>query len=104
MTDFYIARSAKLAARKLDGQMIILSGEDSGLFVLNEVGTALWESADGITPLSSIIDRVICPAYDVDAATVLKDALEFIEALGRHGVLHVSGEPIADPLLQELES
>ena len=104
MTELYIARGPKLAARKLDGEMVILSAEDSGLFVLNEVGTALWEAADGQTPLSRIIDGVICSSYDVDAATVLADALEFIEALGRHRVLWVSGEPIPDPLLQDQES
>ena len=93
MTDVYIARGVRLAARKVNGEMVILSAEDSGLFVLNEIGTALWEAADGRTPLATIVDRVICESYEVDAATALQDTLEFVGALERQHILRSSSEP-----------
>jgi hypothetical protein len=94
VTNIFLAPGAGLAARKLDGQMVILSAADSGLFILNEIGTALWEAADGRTPLADILDRLVCPVYDVDPETVRRDALEFVEALSRHGVLQLLPEPV----------
>ena len=96
MTDTYLARSTRLAARKVDGEMVILSADDSSLYVLNEVATALWEAADGHTPLVTIIERVICTEYDIDAETVRRDALEFAEALAGHHILRVSNDPIVN--------
>ncbi|HSL21461.1 MAG TPA: PqqD family protein [Vicinamibacterales bacterium] len=95
MSDVYIARGERLAARKVDGEMVILRAEDSGLYVLNEIGTALWEAADGRTPLVAIVERVICPEYEIDGETALRDALEFVDALEAHGVLRRSSEPLA---------
>ena len=36
-----VVRGDKLAARKVGGEMVILSAEDSSMFLLNEVGTAI---------------------------------------------------------------
>ena len=95
MSAVYIARSPRLAARKVDGEMIILSADDSSLYVLNEVGTAIWEAADGKTTLASIVHGVICGRYDVDSETGLNDAREFVERLVRQRILEVSTEPAA---------
>jgi hypothetical protein len=93
MTEIYVARGDRLAARRLDTETIILCPDDSGLYVLNEVGTALWEAADGRTPLAAIVERVICRDFEVDAATALQDALEFVEGLRRQRILQVSDGP-----------
>ena len=42
MTDLYIAHGRRLAARTLATETVILKADDSGLYVLNEVGTLLW--------------------------------------------------------------
>ena len=68
MTDLYIARGPRLAARVLASETVILKADDSGLYVLNEVGTLLWGAADGTTPLATIVERLICPRFDVDEA------------------------------------
>ena len=60
MTDIFVARSDRLAARKVAGEVVILSADDSSLYVLNGVGSAVWEAADGRTPLSTIVDDIIC--------------------------------------------
>jgi hypothetical protein len=94
MSGIYVARGDRLAARRLDTETIILCPDDSGLYVLNEIGTALWEAADGRTPLAAIVERVICRDFEVDAATALRDALEFVEGLERHRILQVSNGPL----------
>jgi hypothetical protein len=93
MNEIYVAQGERLAARRLDTETIILCPDDSGLYVLNELGTALWEAADGRTPLAAIVESVICRDFDVDAATALRDALEFVEGLRQQQILQVSDGP-----------
>ena len=94
MTNLYIARSERLAVRKLRDETVILRPDDSGLYVLNELGTVIWDAADGTTTLATLVERVICPQFEVDAATALLDATEFVERLRDHHILTVSETPI----------
>jgi hypothetical protein len=87
MTDLVVARAARLAARKVAGEMVVLSADDSSLYVLNGLGTAVWEAVDGETPLSAIVDDVVCREYAVDRERARRDVEEFVTALVSHGVL-----------------
>jgi hypothetical protein len=86
-----VVRGDKLAARKVGGEMVILSAEDSSLFLLNEVGTAIWEATDGQRSIQAIADA-LCAEYDVDAAMALADVTEFIDALAAAGIVSLSDE------------
>ncbi len=68
----YIARSPDVAARRIGGELMIMSGRDSSLFSLNETAAALWEAADGATPLAGIVEREICACFEVDPAEALR--------------------------------
>jgi hypothetical protein len=94
MTSLYIARGDRLAARALASETVILRPDDSGLYVLNEIGTILWDAADGATPLATIVEQAICPRFDVDATTALDDAIAFVEGLRDHDILKVSDRPL----------
>jgi hypothetical protein len=94
MTNLYIGRSERLAARKLLDETVILKPDDSGLYVLNELGTIIWDAADGATTLAMIVERSICPQFEIDAATALHDATEFVERLRDHNILRVSETPM----------
>lgn len=96
MNEKYIARSRAVAARLLDGEMIIMSATDSTLFSLSDVATVIWQSADGRTPLSSIVKNRICPEFDVSPDEAYRDADAFTEKLASHGILRVSDVPIVD--------
>jgi coenzyme PQQ synthesis protein D (PqqD) len=87
VNDVIVARGARVAARKVAGEMVILSADDSSLYVLNDIGTAVWEALDGRTPLSAIVDDVVCREYAVERECALRDAHEFVAALMSHGVL-----------------
>jgi hypothetical protein len=98
MNDKFVARSDRVAARKVAGEMVILSADDSSLYVLNGVGTAVWEAADGRTPLSAVVDDIICREYDVDRETAWRDVQEFVDALVSYGMLRTFAEaPRIDP-------
>jgi hypothetical protein len=97
MSPLYIARSSQIAARVLDGEMMIMSARDSTLFNLNELGTMLWQAADGVTSIEEIVKQRICVEYDVEPAEALKDADTFVRELADHGIMLLSDQPIAAP-------
>ncbi|HTS13759.1 MAG TPA: PqqD family protein [Candidatus Limnocylindrales bacterium] len=96
MSEKYIARSRAVAARILDGEMIIMSAADSTLFTLSEVGTIIWQAADGCTPLSEIVRDRVCAEFDVRFDEACCDADAFVEGLAARGILQISSQPIAE--------
>ena len=90
----YIARGRKLAARRLGDEVVVMSARDSTLFSLNEVAAALWEAADGVTPLAEIVERAVCASFEVAPAEALADAEVLVTELASHGIMVVSDEPI----------
>ena len=100
--DKYIARSPAIASRVLDGETMVMSTRDSTLFSLNEVASVIWESADGQTLLSEIVENKICAEFDVEPQTAYQDALTLVEGLAAHGILLVSDKPIVKPSEERL--
>ena len=94
MSTLYLARSREVAARELDGQMMVMSTRDSTLFSLNDVGTIIWQAADGATSLEEIVAEKICPQFEVVPEEALKDAEDFVRELAQHGILILSDQPI----------
>jgi len=93
----FIARAPDVAARVIGGELMIMSGRDSTLFSLNATAAALWNAADGVTPLEEIVERHICAEFEVAPAVALDDAAEVAAALAGHGILLVSDAPLAQP-------
>jgi hypothetical protein len=94
MAEKYILRSPAIAARMLGGEMMIMSVRDSTFFTFDQVATAIWQAADGQTPLSEIIAKKICAEFDVSLETAVRDAEDFTQELAGHGILMVSDQPI----------
>lgn len=94
MSNLYLARNPRVAARSLDGEMMIMSGRDSTLFTLNKTATILWQAADGATPLDQIVEQKICAEFEVEPGEALKDAEAVARDLAGHGILQISEQPI----------
>jgi hypothetical protein len=90
----YVARSSEIAARKFDGEMIIMSARDSTIFTLSEVATIIWEAADGSTPLDEIVATRISSQFEVAPEVALDDAEHLVQELAGHGILLISDKPI----------
>ena len=75
--------------------MMIMSAPDSTLLSLNDVGTLIWEAADGETTLQEIVERKVCAEFDIDPEEALEDAESFVRELAGHGILLVSETPVA---------
>ena len=91
----YIARAPDVAARMIGGELMIMSSRTSSLFSLNETAALLWQAADGVTPLSEIVERWLCGDFDVDVETALRDTQELAAQLAEHGILRVSDQPVS---------
>ena len=96
MSDTFIARSSAIAARMLAGEMMVMNSADSTFFTLNEVATAIWQAADGRTPLRQIVRDHICEQFDIAPEQAQADAEQFVAELSSHGILKVSGNPLSD--------
>ena len=94
MNSLYVARNPRVAARSLDGEMMIMSGRDSTLFTLNKTATILWQAADGATPLEQIVQQKICAEFEIEPGEALRDAETLARDLASHGILEISEEPI----------
>jgi hypothetical protein len=92
----YLLRAENVAARRIGDELMIMSARDSSLFSLNETAAILWDAADGSTELAEIVARDICPLFEVDAETALRDARELALQLAGRGILQVSVAPIGD--------
>jgi Coenzyme PQQ synthesis protein D (PqqD) len=96
MPETYIARSSSIAARALAGEMMVMNAVDSTFYTLNDVATAIWQAADGRTPLSEIVRTRICEQFDIELEQAQKDAEGFVADLSQHGILLVSSQPIPE--------
>jgi hypothetical protein len=103
MAEKYIARSKAIAARMLGGEIMVMSAMDSTIFTLNEVASAIWQAADGRTPLSEIVASKVCQEFDVDRERAQRGADRFVDELSQHGILLVSDQPLVDSS-QSMES
>jgi hypothetical protein len=100
----YVARSPRIAARKLGEEMLVMSGQGSTLFTLNPTATILWQAADGATPLDEIVERRICSEFEVKPEEAMRDAEALAEDLAKHGILLISEQPIPKPVSSVRES
>jgi len=94
MSRLYVARNPRVAARSLDGEMMIMSGRDSTLFTLNQTASILWQAADGATPLEQIVQQKICTEFEIEPDEALRDAETLARDLASHGILQISEQPI----------
>ena len=94
MSESYITRGSTIAARVLDGEMIVMNSADSTFFTLNEVATVIFQAADGRTPLREIVRTRVCERFDIDPERAQADAEHFVAELSGHGILLVSDQPL----------
>src|ERR1700674_355247 len=94
-TCIYIARSSAIAARALAGEMMVMNSADSTFFTLNPVATAIFQAADGRTPLRDIVRDRVCEQFDVDPEKAQADPEQVVPEISGHGILLVSSQPLA---------
>ncbi len=96
MLDRYPVRSRLTAYRTIDRLALVVGSTRGTLLTLNEVGTLIWERADGKHKLSDIVDQV-CEQFDVRYIQAAHDAQFFVGELARKDVLALVDRPAGVP-------
>jgi Coenzyme PQQ synthesis protein D (PqqD) len=85
-----VVRNPNLAWREIEGEVVIISPQDSQVHELNETAGVLWKRADGATSLEQIVGE-ICAEFDVDEADARNDVNHLVAMLREKQLLLDSG-------------
>ncbi len=85
------AKQNDFATRAILGETIIVPvkggvGDLNSIYVLNELGTQIWELVDGKNSIHRMIEE-ICRTYDVGPEEAEKDTIEFLNSLEGSGLI-----------------
>jgi len=75
-----------VATRTIDGEAIIVLADAGEVQVLNQVGTRIWELADGTRTVQQIAEA-IAAEYDVSMQQAQEDTAAFLQELVAMGAL-----------------
>jgi hypothetical protein len=87
--DVRIARVEGAISSEIDGEAVILEIESGQIFHLNRLGSQIWrmlEDALDMEELCAALQR----RYDVAAQTCRQDVSEFVEAMGKRGLVRLT--------------
>jgi phosphatidylserine decarboxylase len=82
-------RNPQLAWREIDGEIVIISPEDSQVHELNETAALVWKHADGERSVEQIAAGVAAE-YDVSCESAQKDIAELIAQLEEKQLLRAA--------------
>ena len=86
MLDKKLIREENVAWRIIEGEAVLIASKDSSVHSLSDVGTRIWQLADGNLTVGQIVDA-LNEEYEVEKDELEKDVIEFVESL--------SAEPLA---------
>lgn len=86
MKNKYVIRNKNTAFRIIDDNAMILSPEEGTLHSLNEVGSRIWELADGKMNIEEIIST-ICNEYEIEEDVAEREICEFVRELCNKGLM-----------------
>ena len=91
-------KESDFATRSILGETIIVPikggvGDLNSIYVLNELGTQIWELIDGNSTITRIIEE-ICEAYDVGPEEAERDTMEFLSSLEASGLIRSTSRTV----------
>jgi hypothetical protein len=93
MWNLYLRQNPDTPARTIDGEAIVITPDDSTLHTLNDTATFIWDRADGTRTLDAIVVEML-DEFEVDEATLRKDALAFVDDAVARQLLLTSERPV----------
>jgi hypothetical protein len=78
-------RNPEFVSRRIGSEVLLIpirqnTGDLESIYTLNVVGARVWELLDGTRTLAEVCDRMVAE-FDVAAATVEADVVEFVDKL-----------------------
>lgn len=75
-----VVRNPNLAWREIDGEIVIISPEDSQVHELNVTASVIWKHADGTASLEEIVAKMVSE-FDVGLDTARADVNDMVAQL-----------------------
>jgi hypothetical protein len=70
----------RTASRLVDGEAVIILPEEGVVRMLNQVGSRIWDLADGTRPVRDIAETIY-GEFDVEREQARKEVVEFIQQM-----------------------
>jgi hypothetical protein len=70
----------RTASRLVDGEAVIILPEEGVVRMLNQVGSRIWDLADGTRPVRDIAETIY-GEFDVEREQARKEVVEFIQEM-----------------------
>lgn len=93
-----VARRPGVLCRRLEGETILLDPENGTYYALNEVGSRVWELAEGRPTVASILERLEAE-YAVDRVALESDLDELLAQLAAEELVEISEARSGEPRL-----
>jgi hypothetical protein len=90
-TNFYPKPHPQTAGRVIDGEAVLIRSDDSEINVLNEVGSRIFELADGTRTVAEIA-TIISNEYVISNDEATTDVIEFLDNLVAENVMEYAAE------------
>jgi hypothetical protein len=88
--DSIIQRNPEMVSADMDGEVVMMSIEDSAYYGLNAVGSDLWEALESPVSITSLCQRVI-KNFDIDAKSCELDVMELLTDLRERKLVQFAG-------------
>ena len=86
--DSVITKNTEIDDTDLDGEKVMMNLDKGQYFMMNEVGSRIWELIEGNTPIVNIIEA-LTNEYDVDEETSENTVMEFLGRLKNADLIKV---------------
>lgn len=84
-----ITRNQEIDDTDLDGEKVMMNLDKGQYFMMNEVGSRIWEIIETPIHVKGIVEK-LREEYDVDEQTCTDKVLEFLKSLNEADLIKVS--------------
>lgn len=87
--DTIISRNLDIDDTEIDGDKVMMNLDKGQYFMMNEVGSRIWDMVEESMSVKVIIDT-LCGEYEVDENTCKDSVVEFLGVLSNADLISVS--------------
>ncbi len=77
--------------REIGEETIIMAEDGNDIHVLDEIGSFIWQSIDGINSIQTILEKIL-NEYDVSKDIAQKDLFNFLEDLKNKKIIKIEAD------------
>jgi hypothetical protein len=88
--DSIVQRNPEMVSADMDGEMVMMSIENSAYYGLNAVGSDLWEAMENPVSITALCNHVT-ENFDIDLVACQSDVMELLTDLRERNLVQLAG-------------